>query len=74
MQKTTELFDLQGRSAIVTGSARGIGRAIALRLADAAASVVVTDIAQDACDTVAGEITAAGGKAIAQAADVSSHA
>jgi NAD(P)-dependent dehydrogenase (short-subunit alcohol dehydrogenase family) len=60
MQKTVELFDLHGRSAIVTGSARGIGRAIALRLADAGASVVVTDIAQDACEAVAAEITAAG--------------
>ena len=35
MQKTAALFDLTGRTAIVTGSARGIGQAIALRLADA---------------------------------------
>ena len=71
MLKTAELFDLSGRCAIVTGSARGIGRAIALRLAYAGAAVVVTDIAQDACETVAAEIAAMGGKAIAQAADVS---
>ncbi len=74
MQKTSELFNLHGRSAIVTGSARGIGRAIALRLADAAASVVITDISQEACEAVATEITATGGKAVAQAADVSSAA
>ena len=74
MKKSSDLLSLQGRSAIVTGSARGIGRAIALRLADAGASVVVTDISQDACATVATEITAAGRKAVAQAADVSSPA
>lgn len=74
MQKTAELFDLAGRAAIVTGSARGIGRAIALRLADAGASVMVTDVRQADCDVVAAEIVAAGGKASAQAADVSSSA
>jgi NAD(P)-dependent dehydrogenase (short-subunit alcohol dehydrogenase family) len=74
MLKTAELFDLSGRCAIVTGSARGIGRAIALRLADAGAAVVVTDIAQDSCDAVAAEIAAMGRKAIAQTADVSAPA
>ena len=74
MQRTSELFDLAGRTAIVTGAARGIGRAIALRLADAGAAVVVADLAQDAVDTVAAEIHSAGGKAIGQAADVSSSA
>jgi NAD(P)-dependent dehydrogenase (short-subunit alcohol dehydrogenase family) len=72
MQKTSELFDLKGRVAIVTGSARGIGRAIALRLADAGASVVITDVTQEACAAVAAEIAAAGGNSVAQAADVSS--
>ncbi len=74
MQKTSEFVNLHDRSAIVTGSARGIGRAIALRLADAGASVVITDISQEACEAVAAEITSAGGKAVAQAADVSSAA
>ena len=37
-------FDLAGRTAIVTGAARGIGKAIALTLADAGADVVVTDV------------------------------
>lgn len=73
MQKTSELLNLQSRSAIVTGSARGIGRAIALRLAEASASVVVTDVSQEACEAVAAEIIDAGGKAVAQAADVSSE-
>jgi NAD(P)-dependent dehydrogenase (short-subunit alcohol dehydrogenase family) len=72
MQKTGELFDLSGRCAIVTGAARGIGRAIALRLADAGAAVVVADLAQAGVDEVAAEIKSAGGKAVGQATDVSS--
>jgi len=71
MDSTASLFDLKGRTAIVTGAARGIGRAIALRLADAGASVVVCDLNQEATETVAGEIKSRGGKAIGQRADVS---
>ena len=73
-QTTPQMFDLAGRTAVVTGSGRGIGRAIALRLADAGASVVVTDVTQDNIDAVAAEIRASGGKAVAQVADVSSSA
>jgi NAD(P)-dependent dehydrogenase (short-subunit alcohol dehydrogenase family) len=72
MQRSSEIMDLAGKTAIVTGSARGIGRAIALRLADAGAAVVVTDLAQDAVDGVVAEIRASGGQAYGQAADVSS--
>lgn len=72
MQKTAELLDLTGKVAIVTGAARGIGRAIALRLADAGASVVVTDIATDGVDQAAAEINSSDGRAIGIAADVSS--
>lgn len=50
------LFDLTGKVAIVTGSTKGIGRAMAAGLADAGASVVVSRRKQDLCDAVAKEI------------------
>ena len=63
-----------GRTAIVTGSGRNIGRAIALALAEGGASVVVNGHRdQDAVDSVVGEIRQAGGRAIGVMADVSSH-
>jgi NAD(P)-dependent dehydrogenase (short-subunit alcohol dehydrogenase family) len=74
MQHSSELLSLASKTAVVTGSARGIGRAIALRLADAGAAVVVTDLSQEAIDVVVSEIRANGGKALGQAADVSSVA
>jgi NAD(P)-dependent dehydrogenase (short-subunit alcohol dehydrogenase family) len=55
------LFDLQGRVAIVTGSTKGIGRAMAEGLARAGASVVISSRKQDLCDDVAAEIAAATG-------------
>jgi NAD(P)-dependent dehydrogenase (short-subunit alcohol dehydrogenase family) len=51
-----ELFDLRGRVAIVTGSTKGIGRAMAQGLAEAGAAVVVSSRKQDLCDEVAAEI------------------
>ena len=71
MQRSSELMGLPGKTAIVTGSARGIGRAIALRLADAGATVVVTDLAPEAVDGVVAEIRANGGQAHGHAADIS---
>jgi 3-oxoacyl-[acyl-carrier protein] reductase len=62
---------LDKRTAIVTGSRRGIGRAIALALANEGASVVVTDINQEDCQRVVDEIKALGGQAIAIKCDVS---
>ena len=61
---------LAGRVAIVTGGAQGIGRAIALRLAQEGASVVIADLKQSAAQTVADEIIAASGQAAAVAVDV----
>jgi 2-hydroxycyclohexanecarboxyl-CoA dehydrogenase len=66
-----QITRLQGRVAIVTGAAQGIGRAIALRLASEAASVAVADIQAEKAETTAAEIRAAGGKAIAVKLDVS---
>src|SRR5689334_746362 len=57
-------FDLNGRTAIVTGSSRGIGRAIAHGLARAGAKVVVSSRTAAACEAVVAEITRDGGTAI----------
>jgi len=67
------LFDLTGRVAIVTGSSRGIGRAIALRLAEQGARLVISSRKRDACEAVVAEIEAAHGpgRAIALAASLS---
>ena len=57
----TDIFDLTGKVAIVTGSTKGIGRAMVEGLAAAGASVVVSSRKQDLCDTVAKEVEAATG-------------
>jgi NAD(P)-dependent dehydrogenase (short-subunit alcohol dehydrogenase family) len=54
----TELHDLTGKVAVVTGGSRGIGRAIAQRLAEAGADVVVASRKLDACERAAAEISA----------------
>ncbi len=67
-------MDLTNRVAIVTGSARGIGRGIALKLAEVGASVAVNDIpsAAEALEGVVKEIQALHRQALAVTADVSS--
>ncbi len=61
MRPTADLFDLGGKVAIVTGSTKGIGRAMVEGLARAGASVVVSSRRQKLCEAVAREVEAASG-------------
>lgn len=65
-------FSLKDKTAIVTGSTRGIGRAIAVAYARAGARVVITSRKADACNTVADAIKAEGHEAIAVPCNISS--
>jgi 2-deoxy-D-gluconate 3-dehydrogenase len=65
-----ELFDLRERSAIVTGGAHGIGKAIAERLAEAGAALTIADLELGAAQEIAQRIRADGGRAQAVTADV----
>lgn len=64
-------YDVAGRSAIVTGGASGIGRAVAELLAANGASVLVTDLDADAIEKVVAGIQSAGGTAAGLSGDVS---
>ena len=62
---------LAGKTALVTGASRNIGRAIALKLAGAGADVVVNTLQdRDAAQAVAGEIEALGRRSLVQVADI----
>ena len=71
---TNPLFDLTGRSALVTGAAGGIGSAVAHALAAAGAAVLVTDLDKDAASAVAERIRTDGGEAESAALDVADRA
>ena len=66
------LFDLKGKTAIITGSSRGIGKAIAIRMAQYGAKVMISSRKIDACNTVVEEIKALGGEAYAQECNIAS--
>lgn len=72
---TQSLFDLSGKTALITGSSKGIGRAIAHELARQGADVVISSRKAEVCQTVADEINAdlgdTGGRAIVVPANIS---
>ncbi len=67
------MHNLNGKVAVVTGAASGIGKEIALTLARAGAAVAIADLNQAGADAVAHEIEQAGGKAMGVAMDVTSE-
>lgn len=64
------MFDLSGKTALITGSSRGIGRAIAEAMARLGAKVVISSRKAEACETVAEAVRQAGGAATAIACNV----
>jgi NAD(P)-dependent dehydrogenase (short-subunit alcohol dehydrogenase family) len=66
----SNLFDLTGKVAVITGSSRGIGKAIAEQMAAAGAKVVISSRKAEACEPVAEELRAAGHDATAIACHV----
>ena len=65
------MFDLTGKVALITGSSKGIGKAIAEQMAKVGAKVVITSRKSEACDQVAQAIRDTGGEAIAIGCNIS---
>lgn len=72
--RVQELFDLGGRTALVTGGGRGLGRFVALGLAEAGADVAIASRKRENIDAVAREIEALGRRAWAIEADLADEA
>ncbi|WNJ17284.1 glucose 1-dehydrogenase [Pontibacter sp. G13] len=68
--KFSELLDLSDKVAIVTGGAGGIGKATALRLAEAGANVVIADLNEEAAQSTVGEIEQLGVRGLAQTCNI----
>ena len=66
-------FNLHGKTAVITGGASGIGKAIAIRFAQKGADVCILEINKDAAKDVADKIIASGGKATAYHCDVANQ-
>ena len=64
------MINLTGKSAVITGSGRGLGAAIAKKLASLGANVVISDVVEENVNKMVAEINSAGGKAIGQVSDV----
>jgi NAD(P)-dependent dehydrogenase (short-subunit alcohol dehydrogenase family) len=69
--KYDDLFRLDGKTALITGSSRGIGRAIAEAMVAQGAQVVISSRKADACERTAEEIEAEGGRAVAIPCNIS---
>ena len=69
-----DLFDLSGKTAIITGAGRGIGRAIADALSAWGAAIVVAELDPETCSKTVREITEAGGRAVGVTADITVQA
>src|SRR5271167_760537 len=73
-RRRTAMGRIQGKVAVITGAASGMGRATAIRFAKEGASVVLTDLNAQGGETAVAECAAAGGRAVFQRTDVTSEA